>query len=58
MSDGTIVSDGVIASDGTIVSDGVITSDACVLAQAAEVNGDLTTDSTAVIDTGIDCLSY
>jgi tetrahydrodipicolinate N-succinyltransferase len=58
VSDGTIVSDGVIVSDGTIVSDGVIVSDAFVQAQSAAVNGDLTIGSTAVVDSGVDCLNY
>ena len=58
ITDGTIVTDGVIASDGTIVTDGTIVSDAYVQAQAATINGDPTNVSTAVIDSGVDCLDY
>jgi len=47
-----------MASDGSITSDGVVTSDVLVAAQSAAINGDLTSVLTAVVDTGVDCLTY
>ena len=55
---GSLFGDGVIVDSGVIVDNGVIVDDSTIQAQAATVNGDLTTCAPVVIDIGIDCLNY